>query len=470
MTWQRIIILFFLLSLIISGQTIAQEIEVRKASINRPESSEVAPLLHDSVLYFISNRRTNFMVTYIDQNDELLYHVFRAPLESSGSLGKPKLFAPRHQPRFNAGPLTFSANGATMIATHNLENTIRGSKEQSNRLGLYTTQKRNKGWQEYRQMPFNQPREHSIGHPSLSRDGQLLFFVSDMEGGYGSTDIYFCRREGSEWSEPQNLGPSVNTSGKELFPYIHPTGKLYFTSDGHDGPGGFNIFYINWSEENATPVAMPSPINSIYNDFSCFIADDEQWGYFTSDRDGSDDIFEFSMPQIACSEPKEVVEDNYCFTLYEDSPFNTDTLPYVYRWDFGDGETGKGLEVDHCFPGPGDYQINLHVIDSVLNEELFSVASYNLSLERTKQIWFEAPDTVATGETINMSATIRGFKEIPEEPDFYWDINNKETRIGKEIAYRFNQPGHFRIICSTVLNNNQEVCFYRDITVIDPQE
>ena len=173
---------------------------------------------------------------------------------------------------------------------------------------------------------------------------------------------------------------------------------------------------------------------------------------------------------MACSETKEVVEDNYCFTFFENGPFKSDTLPYIYRWDFGDGQHARGLEVDHCFSGPGEYHINLNVVDTLLNEELFSVASYSLNLERTSQIWFEAPDTIQTYQPLHLNAEPRELADLNSEPVYWWNFGDGETRIGRNIDYQYKKAGNYQIVCSTILAGNRKICFYRNITVIDSPE
>lgn len=474
MSWEKPTIIYLALILALNIQVRAQKIEVTNLSINSPASSEVAPVLHDSMLYFISNRRTNILVTYMDQNEQLLYRVFRAPLNPDTTIGKATHFAPPGQPRLNAGPLTFSGNGAEMIATHNRRRNHIGRKnrQKTNPFSLFLAEKHNGGWHSYKHLEIynNQNSSTSMGHPSLSSDGRTLYFVSDMEGGQGQTDIYVSKKIGAKWSTPKNLGPEVNTRGKELFPFIHPSGKLYFTSDGLESGGGFNIYYIDLETPNAKAVAMPSPVNSISDDFSCFVGQDENWGFFASNRSGQDDLYRFSLPRINCTSPAEVVEDNYCFTFFENGPFKSDTLPYIYRWDFGDGQTARGLEVDHCFTGPGVYEISLNVVDTLLNEELYSVASYRLNLEKTRQIWFESPDTIPTNQPINLGASLQGYPPSTATSAFYWKLGDGENRIGKNIVYIYHTPGEYRITCSAVLNDNREVCFYRKIIVTDPQE
>ncbi|HRF79799.1 MAG TPA: flagellar motor protein MotB, partial [Flavobacteriales bacterium] len=97
-------------------------------------------------------------------------------------------------------------------------------------------------------VPFthNDP-EANFGHPCVSPDGRKLFFVSDRAGGQGGTDIWYCENLGNQWGSPINMGPEVNTAGNELFPYLHRDSTLYFTSTGHPGLGGYDIFYARLS-------------------------------------------------------------------------------------------------------------------------------------------------------------------------------------------------------------------------------
>ncbi|MFI5220756.1 MAG: OmpA family protein [Bacteroidia bacterium] len=139
------------------------------------------------------------------------------------------------------------------------------------------------------------------GHPSLTKDGQILYFSSDMPGGYGGKDLYYVTysKRSKSWGDPVNLGPVVNTPGDEMFPFIHEDGTLYFSSNGHIGLGGVDIFYTkgagtDWSE----PINMKSPINSGGDDFSIILSKDKENGYFSSNREGGkgqDDIYRFHM-------------------------------------------------------------------------------------------------------------------------------------------------------------------------------
>jgi len=132
----------------------------------------------------------------------------------------------------------------------------------------------------------------SVGHPCLTPDGEVLIFASDMPGGYGGIDLWYSvyNKRGKSWSTPKNLGPDINTDGNEMFPTMGEDGVLYFSSDGHIGVGGLDIFSAQRVGEEVKwikPKNLGYPINSSANDFH-YILTDERKGYFTSNRPHSD--------------------------------------------------------------------------------------------------------------------------------------------------------------------------------------
>ncbi|MBK9448750.1 MAG: PD40 domain-containing protein [Bacteroidetes bacterium] len=138
--------------------------------------------------------------------------------------------------------------------------------------------------------------EYSNTHPSISADGLRLYFVSDRPGGVGGKDIYVANRVGEGWSEPVNL-ENINTPGDEMFPFIHPDGTLYFSSDGHPGLGHLDIFYVHLSG-NQQVVNMGYPINGAWDDFAFYLDKDNENGFLSSDRpegDGGDDIYKVTL-------------------------------------------------------------------------------------------------------------------------------------------------------------------------------
>lgn len=152
-------------------------------------------------------------------------------------------------------------------------------------------------WTLKEKLPFNHV-EYSVGHPALNHDDTKLYFVSDMPGGYGDTDIYVVDiNEDGSFGEPRNLGEKINTKKKEMFPYIGKDDILYFSSDGHDGLGDLDIFASQIFDNSVSvPLNLGAPINSKDDDFAFIIDDIKDRGFFSSNRKegkGDDDIYSF---------------------------------------------------------------------------------------------------------------------------------------------------------------------------------
>ena len=144
---------------------------------------------------------------------------------------------------------------------------------------------------------------YSIAHPAISPDGQRLYFASDMPGGYGGMDIYYSERRGGFLSQPVNLGPDINTPGNEVFPYIDKDGRLFFSSDGLPGLGGLDIFIaVPAGDGFSKPHNVGPGINSPFDDFTIVFNEDNESGYFASNRPdiketNSDNIYAFRLLQ-----------------------------------------------------------------------------------------------------------------------------------------------------------------------------
>jgi outer membrane protein OmpA-like peptidoglycan-associated protein/tetratricopeptide (TPR) repeat protein len=205
--------------------------------------------------------------------------------------------------RYHEGPVAFYRSYDSIIFTRNnyLNGKYQTSKDKTNKLKLYfanTKTDASEEWTNITEFPYNS-NEYSTGHPALSTDGQTLYFVSDMPGGYGGTDIYMSVFRNGRWGKPQNLGAEINTKGNEMFPFIDENGDLYFASNGHPGLGGLDIFVARSKNSKYTaPKNIGAPINSSQDDFALIYSEDTDEGYFTSNRDGGmgdDDIYRFTV-------------------------------------------------------------------------------------------------------------------------------------------------------------------------------
>ncbi len=177
------------------------------------------------------------------------------------------------------------------------------TNEYVNRLEIFSAQRDGAKWGNVKPFEYNKVTEYSVGHPALSPDGQVLYFVSDKPGGLGETDIYYTEKQADGvWGQPVNAGPAINTSGKEMFPAFDKAGNFYFSSDTHLGFGGLDVFRAKGSRTTWTkPENLRAPVNSPKDDFGMTFmqnAKNEPIGYMSSNRDsnnGTDDIYSFKL-------------------------------------------------------------------------------------------------------------------------------------------------------------------------------
>ena len=176
--------------------------------------------------------------------------------------------------------LQFSSDGKSIFMTRT---EVVDSSSHKLVAKLYTYESDKENWKKPLVFNYDQPN-YSFMHPSISETGKILFFASDMPGGYGGMDLYFCIQKDGKWSSPINLGEEVNTSEDEIYPF-YKDGELYFSSNGHAGYGGFDIFRsmqkgIHWT----APKNLEAPINSSRNDIS--YTEIEGKAYFSSNKKG----------------------------------------------------------------------------------------------------------------------------------------------------------------------------------------
>lgn len=197
------------------------------------------------------------------------------------------------QAPFNLGTITFDPEGTTVIIARGSSGYKRDKRLKE--VSLFTSQWQDTVWSTPEPLPFS-GNETWDSSPAFSGDGQTLYFASNREGGYGGIDLWRVKRNKSgEWSEPRNMGPKINTSGNEMFPWVSPDQRLYFASDGHPGMGGLDVFIASRDGSKTTIENAGEKFNSSYDDFG-LVYNDELSGYFSSNRPGGkggDDIWFF---------------------------------------------------------------------------------------------------------------------------------------------------------------------------------
>lgn len=203
--------------------------------------------------------------------------------------------------KYNVGPVTFSSDYTMAYFTVTNPDKIAHVKAPNynyygaRRLEIYSSTFTDGKWQQPVAFAYNNPGSYSVGHAAISKDGNTLYFSSDMPGGSGKTDLWYCEKNGDgSWGTPINCGTAINTSEDDAFPIVGENGILYFASKGHPGMGGFDIFSTMGQKNKwASPQNLKSPVNSPADDFYLIMLDTTN-GYFASNRKGgmgNDDIY-----------------------------------------------------------------------------------------------------------------------------------------------------------------------------------
>jgi len=261
-------------------------------------SSEIGPAFNNGRLFFSSNRsgiaaKASSPFWYTGAS----YDVYEQQSAGAGESVTPSKLPGKVNKKLNEGPAVFSRDGREMIFTRT--NYKSKSKIGVRTLGLYSAQydtSKHK-WTNIKPLPFNN-KEYNVAHPSLSKDGKQLFFISDMEDSISGTDIYMSIRTGKTWEKPIKLSNEINTPGRELFPFIADDGTLYFSSDSRIGFGGLDLYAASPTTNNKwTGVRnLGAGINTNADDFGYVSDETDRNGFFVSNRTGGvggDDIYKF---------------------------------------------------------------------------------------------------------------------------------------------------------------------------------
>ncbi|MGX1931291.1 OmpA family protein [Flagellimonas sp. 2504JD4-2] len=281
---------------------------ITNLAINTPVADFGTIYYKDKIVFSSSRDSLRFETRVYEWNQQPYLDFFMADTISLGSdLAEVTQFSSILNTRYHEAVAAFIPEGNVMYFTRNnyANRVLGGDDEGTNHLKIYTSELRGGEWTEAVEVPFNS-EEYSVGQPALSPDGRKLYFVSDMPGSIGKTDIFVVdiNRDGS-FSEPRNLGPTINTGGREMFPFITEE-KIYFASDGHLGLGGLDVFETELTSNGfSEPNNLGKPLNGNRDDFAYIVNEKTQRGYFSSNREGGkgdDDIYSFQRMEEICKQ------------------------------------------------------------------------------------------------------------------------------------------------------------------------
>jgi hypothetical protein len=445
----RLRYIFFIVAIVLAiNSVLAQQpsvYTVTRMSFNDGIFSEISPVIVKDGIIFCSDRRFSAVRDRKSFDGNRLYNIYMAVRKDTSDWKKPVQVKSERSMLFNNGPMCVAPDGKSVYFTSEVETGPATRKRIfRNHSGIFAGELSGTEIISIRQLPFNSSR-YNVAQPSVSSDGKYLFFSSDMPGGQGGSDIYYCEFINNQWGTPVNLGSAVNSRGADNYPYMHPTGRLYFSSNRDGGLGQMDVYYTmmnsgKWDE----PVLLPEPINSSSDDFA-FVADDNlQTGYFSSNRRRSDDIYLFASTIIRKAECDTLIENSYCYELIEENAIKFDTMPFRYEWDLGDGNRGAGSSIVHCYPGAGTYLVKLDVVNLITGEILYNEKTYNLEIIDVEQPYISSPDMGNAGQNVRFSADSTNLPGWKIER-YYWNFGDETVAIGKEVDKTFLKPGTYNI-------------------------
>ncbi len=275
--------------------------------------SDFAPTFYKNGLIFSSDRDTGNLAKYRHTwNGQDFLDLYEVNVDSL-SMGRVVKIGGDINSRFHESTSAITKDGDTLYFTRN--NTVDGKVKRDDkgitRLKIFLATKIDGQWTTPRELSFNSDT-YSVANPALSPDEKTLYFASDMPGTMGESDIFKVSINGDgTYGTPENLGNNINTEARETFPFVTSKNILYFSSDGHPGLGGLDVFAtkIAHDDYSGTVLNVGEPVNSGMDDFTFIFNEDTRRGFYASNRDGGkggDDIYSFleTRPlEFECNQP-----------------------------------------------------------------------------------------------------------------------------------------------------------------------
>lgn len=373
----------------------------------KTEKSEYSPVFFRSELIYVTEEKKNKPASILNAvSNQRAFMLYSSGRTDSTTYKKGKVFNKQIQSKYLNGPVCITPDDSVIYFTRTMPKAelkkAANPKSATLKLQIFYTQINTFGFAhpEIKPFPYNST-EYDCMHPAIDKTGKKLYFASDMPGTLGGKDIWMCEWKDQAWSKPVNLGPQINSSGNEAFPFVNKDGVLYFASDNRPGLGGFDLFFAdpkNSSGSFSEAENMGAPINTQFDDFGISFFNDGKRGYFSSNR-------------------KNDLRDDDIYFFVNDKPRSIPT-----RIQFTDSVSNAGIVVE----------FTLSTGNSVFHEKLEPGAAFNTR--------------VRSGRDIRINASSEGFK--PEL--FIRNITFNDTILTVEL-----KPKSLKCIAGKILDKDE---------------
>lgn len=425
------------------------QFEVKNLAVNTAEQDFGATYYKDEIVFTSSKHDVNAAYRRWNGNNLPYLDLYLGKADDKSEINNSKKISDLNK-KYHEGPSSYSKDGSIVIYTQ--DNYKEKSSDGVRKLEMVESKFKDGKWGEKISFPLNN-KEYSVGHPSLSADGNTLYFSSDMPGGKGGVDIYVVTRNADgTWSKASNLGDKINTEGNEMFPFIHESGLFFFSSDGRPGLGGLDVFATQIKNNQFSKVInVGAPINGTKDDFTFVLNVEKTKGYFASNREGGkgdDDIYSFNLlkpikfGKIIKGTAKDIsgeVLPNTVVNLYNASGevINTTTTSVngLYSFDVEDADNYSLIgKQEKYFDGKNTALVNEEsdvVISDIILEKDPGFSLLAIVTDATSKQKLEGVKVTIVDEISNKS-----FDEFLSQKDNDYKKPLTENKVGDKLKYK----------------------------------
>ena len=475
------------------------QFEIKHLSLNTAQEDFGPSYYGDQVVFASSREGVKVIKRRWNGNNLPFLNLYVADKDSSSELVEPFQLSRKTNKKYHEGPASFAKGEQLMAFTRN--NYEDKSSDGIVKLKIFFSEKVEGTWSEPVAFDLNN-KEYSVGQPYLTEDGNTMYFSSDMPGGLGGADIYkITRTEGGEWSGLENLGPTINTEGNEMFPYYHESQELLlFSSDGQVGIGGLDLYVSKENNGKYSKVKnLGVPLNSSTDDFGMILSKDSKGGYFSSNREGGrgdDDIYGFEMlkPFIFGKRIEGIAKDkegnilsNVLVNLYQNGEVvRTATTSTDGAFNFVvDPDLDFTLDGTREKYFPGKNSVSTRTKEEVVKTDVVLEKDPGLSLYAL--VTDSKSKAALEGVTIKLTDNLTGKEEVfvtPSTGDHrkalvgkklndrgsYNLALSKEGYFSKIVTYNtlFDKPGIYNVHNELDLSMDKEVADLAELVEINP--